>query len=163
MITPLPQLLSQYHFTVRGVIHIGAHHGQEYSMYKDAGIKNIIMIEADPNTFEIMKQNVGPECILFSTALGNKEGNTSFYVEESIKGQASSCLKPSNLGLKQFRDITWNREINVSITKLDLLPFNKTNFNFISVSPENPSVFRPWDEWRPTNIISCFLFLNHIL
>ena len=132
MITPLPQILSQFNLTVRGVIHIGAYTGEEYPMYKGANIVNIVMIEADPSTFQILKNNVGPECILFQTALGNKEGTTRFYAENTCAGQGSSCLKPNEIGKNQFQ-MVWGKEFDVPITRLDSLTIDRTKFNLINI------------------------------
>jgi FkbM family methyltransferase len=130
MIKPLPQLITEYKLNVRGVIHVGAYKGEEYSYYKDVKIKNIIFVEPQPIYFQILKKNVGPECILFETALGNKEGTSKMYLDDSFDGQASSLLKPK-IATTQF--CSFSKKIDVPITKIDLLPFDRIEFNFINI------------------------------
>lgn len=132
MLKPLPDLISKYNLNINGVIHIGGHKGQEYPYYKTAGIKNIIFIEPHPTTFGILKNNVGKECTLFNTALGNTEGTMEMYCEEANEGQSNSLLEPS-LHRIQYPNIEFTYLIDVPITKLDNLPFDRTLFNFINI------------------------------
>lgn len=132
MLVPLPKLIEDYNLNLRGVIHIGGHRGQEYPYYIGAGLKNIIFVEPHPTNFEILTGNVGKECRLFQTALGNKEGEIEMFIEEANQGQSNSCLEP-NTHLLQYPQIKFLYTIDVPITKLDLLPFKRANYNFINI------------------------------
>ena len=39
MLITLIDLISKYNLTIKGIIHIGAHYGQEYSSYVENNIK----------------------------------------------------------------------------------------------------------------------------
>ena len=132
MLKPLPDLISDYQLDLRGVIHIGGHRGQEYPYYVGAGLKNIIFIEPHPTNFEILTGNVGKECRLFQTALGNKEGEIEMYIEEKNEGQSNSVLEPYTHRL-QYPHIEFLYMIDVPITKLDLIEFEREKFNFINI------------------------------
>ena len=132
MLKPLPELIVEYNLNLQGVIHIGAHRGQEYVYYKQANIRNIIFVEPHPHNFQYLKDNVGSECILFETALGNIEGTVEMFIEEFNEGQSSSILEP-HVHLSQYPQIEFLYKIDVPITKLDILPFNRSLFNFINI------------------------------
>lgn len=132
MLKPLPILIKEYGLNIKGVIHIGGHHGQEYVYYKENKIKNIIFVEPHPHNFQIMKENVGPECVLFETALGNQVGTVEMFIEEANKGQSSSILEPYK-HLEQYPHIQFLYKIDVPITKLDNLPFDRNSINFINI------------------------------
>lgn len=81
-------------FTLKGVIHIGAHNGEEVSNYKAKGINNIILVEANPNDYDFLKNKFGEKCGVFNYAIFNKNENLTFYVHQSNSGtESSSVLK----------------------------------------------------------------------
>ena len=53
MLLDFDKLYTKYGMNVTGVIHIGAHFGQEYATYKKyPTFENIIFFEPDPDSFE---------------------------------------------------------------------------------------------------------------
>lgn len=132
MILDLVELKYKYNCNFSGVLHIGAHHGQEYNTYKHLEIDPIIFIEALPDTFKILKQNVGEECICINTAIGNSEGFINMYVDEQNLGGSSSILKPK-LHLEQYPHILFSKNIKVELTKIDLLKIPSCNFINIDI------------------------------
>ena len=51
MLLDLKNLIKKYDINIRGVIHIGAHFGQEFKTYENLNIKNIMFFEPLPNNF----------------------------------------------------------------------------------------------------------------
>ena len=88
------KLKEKYNCKFNGVVHIGAHYGEEYHTYKDLSISPIIFIEALPHIFDKLITSVDPECICINTALGNLEGIIKMHVETANTGASSSVLKP---------------------------------------------------------------------
>jgi hypothetical protein len=41
----LEELVQKYQLKIKGLIHIGAHYGQEYEIYQKLGITNLIFFE----------------------------------------------------------------------------------------------------------------------
>lgn len=117
---------------VRGVIHIGAHHGWEYPHYKAAGIENIVMVEPHPESFSILQGAVGPECVLFNTALGSSPGHATMHVERANMGQSNSLLRPSK-HLLQYPHITFDSCITVPVSTLDDLPIQRDLYNMLNI------------------------------
>lgn len=132
MILDLQALHKKYNLQLNGVLHIGANNGGEYNTYKLLAIEPIIMIEALPHIFEELKQNVGEECTLIQTAIGNIEGNIEMYVETGTKNGSSSVLKPK-VHLQQYPHIHFDSLVNVPITKVDSLDIPKVNFINIDI------------------------------
>lgn len=125
-------LIEKYELTIKGIIHIGAHTGQEYSLYKNLNINNLVFIEPLPHIFDILKERVGNNALLFNTALGNSVGSIDMYVETANSGQSSSILQP-NIHLKQYPHIAFTSKITVPITKLDYLINEKIYYNFLNI------------------------------
>ena len=132
MLKPLPNLISDFGLNIRGVVHIGGHHGQEYAYYKDLKLENIIFVEPQPDSFKILSNNVGNECLLFNIALGNFEGEAEMFTEVANQGQSSSLLQPHK-HLNQYPNIVFDGRIKVGVTRLDSLPFDRTLYNFINI------------------------------
>ena len=58
----LPSILDQLNqkgitLKIKGCIHIGAHEGQEYPLYKHFGIDNLLFYEALPENFNKLQEN----------------------------------------------------------------------------------------------------------
>lgn len=88
----LVENLSDYiKIPIRGVIHIGAHHGQEKIWYDKENVQNIIWIDANPIHESILSQKVGGDKIII-TGIGNISGKLKFNIS-SNEGQSSSFLE----------------------------------------------------------------------
>lgn len=127
MILDLEQLVSKYNCNIKGVLHVGAHHGQEYEKYEKLKINPIVFIEALPHTYNILTINVPDSCICINTAVGNTTGEVEMYVDAANTGGSSSVLKPK-VHLEQYPHITFPYKITVPITKIDLLDIPSCNF-----------------------------------
>jgi FkbM family methyltransferase len=153
MLLDLIKLKEKYDLNIKGVLHIGAHFGQEFSTYQNLGIENVMFFEPLPNTFERLKENTrGKNVVLVNTALGNTIGDIEMNVETANEGQSSSILEP-HIHLQQYPHIRFNNRVNVKITKLDAFIEEKEKYNFINIDVQGYEleVFKGGSE-----------FLNHI-
>jgi FkbM family methyltransferase len=132
MLLDLEKLKEKYDLNIKGVLHIGAHFGQEYSTYEKMGIKNTMFFEPLPHTFEKLKQNIGDKAILVNTALGDMDGEIEMNVEHRNQGQSSSILEPV-IHLKQYPHIRFEDKETVKITKLDNFIEDHEKYNFINI------------------------------
>ena len=108
----LPRILEQLKqrgifVNIKGCILIGAHHGQEYPLYKQFGIDNLLFYEALEENFKTLKESVGPEVDLRNIALGNTSGTVEMFLED--RGLSSSILEPA-FHLEQYPQIEFNRK-----------------------------------------------------
>lgn len=125
MLLDLSSLIEQYNLDINGVLHIGAHHGQEVEEYKRLGIDKIAMVEPQPECQRILEEKFGYDdnIHLFKCAVGSKEnaGTTAtMYTETANTGQSSSLLKPV-LHLSQYPHIQFTGTIEVELSTVDQL------------------------------------------
>jgi FkbM family methyltransferase len=128
----LIKISKKYGLDIKGVLHIGAHYGQENGLYDELQIKNRIFFEPLSDNFKKLKENVDSKFTLINKALGDFNGTIEMYVEKENSGQSSSVLKPS-LHLVQYPHITFPDKETVEMVRLDNIEFNRESFNFINI------------------------------
>lgn len=132
MLLDLTKISKKYGLNIKGVLHIGAHFGQENKVYEELQIENRIFFEPLSNNFRKLSENVDPKFTLINKALGDFNGEVEMYVEKENSGQSSSVLKPS-LHLVQYPHITFQDTEKVEIARLDDIEFDRESFNFINI------------------------------
>ena len=148
MLLDLKKLKEKYDLKINGVLHIGAHYGQEFTTYQTIGVKDMIFFEPLPDVFNVLKENIRDNAILMNTALGNIVGTVDMNVESANQGMSSSILDP-HLHKNQYPHIVFNNKVNVPITKLDLVmeSYDKIyNFICIDVQGYELEVFKGGEE-----------------
>lgn len=130
MLLDLHQLYRKHRMRITGVIHAGAHYGEEYNDYKRYTNK-IIFIEPCKEAIEVLKRNF-PHVKLYECALGATESVLEMNVEKHNKGQSNSLLKPVK-HLEQYPDIAFVEKESVNVNKLDNLAFNRNEYNFLAM------------------------------
>lgn len=106
----------------KGVIHIGAHTGEEAELYKAYNIKNVLWIEADPKLAENLRQKVAvdscsKEIKVACFAASDKNGTGNFLITNN-EGASSSLLKMKK-HLEHSPNIHVIETIPVKLQKLD--------------------------------------------
>jgi FkbM family methyltransferase len=132
MILELEDLVKKYNMNISGVIHIGAHYGEEVSNYVNLGIKDIVLFEPLEKNFEVLKNNVSElnaNITGYCVALGNKNQNVNMFLS-SNNLESSSVLKPK-IHLDLHPDVLFSGEELVEMKRLDDFSFN--NYNFINL------------------------------
>jgi len=129
MLLDFEKLIKKYQMNITGVIHIGAHYGEEYGIYTKANIEKMQFFEPLSSNYEELIKNI-PSNICHKTALGNYVGTATMNVEKNNKGQSSSLLEPV-LHLIQYPHIEFNTTETVNITTLD--SFNLSGYNLINI------------------------------
>ena len=77
-------------FMPKGVIHVGAHNGEEVQYYQMMGIQNILCFEPLPSIVEAFREEY-PEVRIEQLALSNKTQKRKFYkYQDGRQGQSSS-------------------------------------------------------------------------
>jgi FkbM family methyltransferase len=128
----LEELVQKYQVQIKGLIHVGAHYGQEYELYQKLGITHLIFFEPLKQNFEILKTHVGEKAKLFQKALGNENKKVKMYIESANNGMSSSILKPQK-HLEQYPTIVFDREEIVEMVRLDDFLSEKENYNFLTI------------------------------
>jgi FkbM family methyltransferase len=132
MILDFNSLIVKHKMEIKGIIHIGGHHGTEHTLYVQNNIKNIVYFEPIQSNFNVLKSNVGDKAILFNLALGNETKNIEMFVESENGGQSCSILEPE-LHIIQYPTIVFDKKETVNMKKLDDIELNMENYNFINI------------------------------
>ncbi len=152
MVIKLSDLIKLYKLNIKGVLHIGAHYGEEYDTYKENGINKMMFfeplpdnyqhlldtirkdfpsIEGYPQDLEVADKQRKLQVKALNIALGNSSGVLPMYVETANQSQSSSLLKPKK-HLEQYPHITFNQRIDVNLDKLDNLQVDRV-YNMINI------------------------------
>lgn len=132
MLISFSEIIKKYNMSVAGIIHIGAHYGEEIGDYIDNGIKDIILFEPLSDNFNILERNVknlNANIVGHQVALGSTPGNATMYVSSNEK-QSSSILKPK-VHLTHHPNVSFPSTEIVEVKTLD--QFETSNFNFINM------------------------------
>jgi FkbM family methyltransferase len=119
---------------IKGIIHIGAHHGEEVEDYINSGIQDIIMFEPLSYNFEVLEQNLrdaNANISAHQVALGNEEKMVSMYLSDNEQ-MSSSILKPKK-HLQNHPTVHFNGVEEVEMKRLDSFSEETSNFNFINM------------------------------
>lgn len=124
MLLNFDEIVKKYKVQAKGVIAVGAHHGQEYGAYIDNGIRDIVFIEPCWRAFEelVTKFHGLPGVILFNLACGDEIGQSVMYTGDDTvnKGQSNSLLKPDR-HLQIHPEVKFGGEELVDVDLLDNL------------------------------------------
>lgn len=114
---------------INGVVHIGAHYGEEIQEYVDNGIQKITVFEPLSKNFEVLAerlQDVNADIQGYQTALGSERGTATMYLS-SNEAQSSSILKPKE-HLEHHPDVTFDGTEEVEVSLLDDYDLGESNF-----------------------------------
>jgi len=132
MILELKDLIQKYKMKISGVIHIGAHHGEEVKNYVNLGIENIVLFEPLEKNFDILQKNVSQfnaNINGYCCALGNTNQQIKMFLSSNDL-ESSSVLKPQK-HLELHSDVIFGGEEEVEMKRLD--DFNFRTFNLINL------------------------------
>lgn len=137
MIVGFDSYKDNYDFTgVKGVIHVGAHYGQEYGGYISTFGPHILThwFEPLPSAFPVLKEAIGdkPGVSTYFCALGPEEGKVKIWEDSGNEGQSSSLMKPKD-HLAQWPHITFEESTEVDVKKLDSFGINDSNVLVLDV------------------------------
>lgn len=88
----------------RGVVHVGAHQGQEVGQYLGYGFERIVLVEANPRWCEELRAKFGGDARIrvFNYAVCDREGEVDLHIHTSRSGSTEPA---SILAMKRFREI----------------------------------------------------------
>jgi len=131
----IEDLIKKYDLTFKGIIHVGAHEGQEVELYEKLGIKNIMLFEPIPKIFNKLKTRYSEDYLVFNTALGDTEGEITMNIENVNDCKSSSILEPLK-HINYYPHIVFTEKIDVKITKLDNFLSYSDRFNVMVIDTQ---------------------------
>jgi len=127
-------LKRKYNLNINGVIHVGAHYGEEVPDYIETGVENIILFEPLSDTFSVLSdrmKNLSANITLNNVALGSVPQTSIMYVSDN-EAQSSSILVP-NVHLTHHPNVNFPDIEEVNVTTLDSFGYNSCNYLHIDV------------------------------
>lgn len=88
----LQDLKSEFNLQIKGILQVGSFLAKEYKILKNLGVDNFIFLEANPNIITDLKQNIGPECLVYNELVADID-NQEYVFQIANHGQSSSMLK----------------------------------------------------------------------
>jgi FkbM family methyltransferase len=161
MMLDFNKLIEKYDIKIKGILHIGAHEGGETLTYVKAGIKNVLLVEANPFRFINLTEslNTGRYCVwcsplkyeyfnesesqilkgykAYNYAVSDRDEGTITFNLSNYDGGTDSIFKINEWG----RDSSWvpyehTSQIDVPTITLDKLVENKETYNFLNMDVE---------------------------
>lgn len=131
MIVGFDNYKSKYNFNVSGVIHVGAHIGQEYNSYTETfGNINTHWFEPLEDVFDNLRINLfhKSKVKLYNFGLGEKVEEVEMFVDSGNDGQSSSILKPKK-HTEQFPHIKFenSNKRKIKVDRLDNFDISDSN------------------------------------
>jgi len=107
----------------KGIIHVGAHLGEEVDNYFKLGFENIVLIEANPSLCEKMnfKYRFNKNVFIYNYAVCDSVGELDFYIHQSNSGIESSSILKMDRFDKIVTSLKTSKTIKVPSSTLDAI------------------------------------------
>jgi FkbM family methyltransferase len=112
----LRKAVRRYRLSLRRVLHIGAHHGQEDGLYARLGIAPIY-VEANPEVYRVLCETL-PQRECHNLAITDHTGTVDFHITSNDYSSSILHLKKHK---EIYPDIVEERTIQVKCTTIDEL------------------------------------------
>lgn len=136
MLIELKYLIKKYNFIPKGIIHCGAHLGEEDEYYKEFNIDNVIWIEANPEIYLKLISNINNDGYKFHNSLLWSVSKLTKNFNITNNGQSSSILELDK-HKTYYPTITNIKNIELQTISLDDLiqenNYNIENYDFINL------------------------------
>ena len=118
----LDEICPRHQIAPRGIIHVGAHHGEERDAYRRLGIREVIWIEADPQHLSPLQAHVAYDLghRVIGACLSDADGPAAPFYRTNNRGESSSLL-PLGTHRRHFRNIEVVGEIPLETVKFATL------------------------------------------
>ena len=136
MYIPIQEIISRHKAEIKGIIHLGAHLGEEAKDYHEAGIEKLIWVEGNPALIGALKQNVSsyPQNQVVNLLISDKD-NSPVTFNVTAFSQSSSILE---LGItKEIHNTNIIERVPLTAHRLDSFitqnDVNINNYNFLNI------------------------------
>ena len=134
MLLDFESLLRKYDMRISGVLHVGAHFGEEYLSYIDNGISRVVFIEPLKENFQVLEDRFGAidDVVLINKGAGSEKKQLNMY-RASNDLVSSSVLKPKR-HLTQHPDVLFDDgQTVIEIDRIDNMLKDIVPYNFMNV------------------------------
>ncbi len=137
MMIPLSELIRDYGVKPKGIVHVGAHEGQELESYNEHEVPRVVWIEANPTVSERLRERLKPypHHQAYQFAAHEKDG-LSVDLNVMVNTMSSSIFYPKR-HLEFYPSITVTEKISVPTKTLDSFfdeeNLSREDFNFLNM------------------------------
>jgi FkbM family methyltransferase len=131
MIIDFNYIYNKYRMNINGVVHVGAHYGEEIPFYLSANIDKIVCFEPLEENLAILELKKTKEVFIFPYALGEKEKTMEMNLS-SNNLESSSLLNPKE-HLYDYPGIQFNWKRQVEVKRLDSFTKEIEGCNYLSM------------------------------
>ena len=134
MLLDFESLIIKYDMRISGVLHVGAHFGEEYLSYIDSGISKVVFIEPLKENFKVLEDRFGAinDVVLINKGAGSEKKELNMY-RASNNLVSSSVLKPKR-HLSQHPDVLFDDgQTVIEIDRIDNMLKDIVPYNFMNV------------------------------
>jgi FkbM family methyltransferase len=119
MLIPVDRLVDLYDIHPTGVLHLGAHLGEERDAYREAGFGEVWWVEANPDKITELTDYVYPDTVIHAL-VGEHEGQAA-TLRIASNGQSSSVL-PFGTHAREHPEVKMTGEtVELPIRTVDML------------------------------------------
>lgn len=120
MLLDLKELIRKHGLKINGIIQVGSHWFEEWTLWQELGLHHKVMFEADKDNFdEGLRINGRNDNVwLENLAIGNFNGEIEFNCETRNQGQSNTFLEPAQC-LVDYPDIVYIGKKKAKMIKLD--------------------------------------------
>ena len=133
MLIPLSKLYAKYRIKSKGVLHIGAHWGEEFHEYTRFGMTNQIWVEADPDTYKTLVNKIGGysgvHCV--NACISDVNGEEVTFNVSNNDGQSSSILE-FGTHAQVHPEVKYVRSFTTTTRRLDDMFTGLSGINFLA-------------------------------
>lgn len=137
MYITLPKLVEKYGLAgkIKGIIHVGAHTGEEAEAYQECGVKKVVWVEPCQPALAALHMKIVQDgnSIILGCAFGERIETDVMRVAPANTGMSNSLLSP-HLHMTQFPDIVFNQTEVVMVFPMDTFAFLQVGrYNFLNM------------------------------
>lgn len=131
MLIDLRELCKSYQFIPKGILHVGAHKAEEYNVYTELGVNNVVWIEANKELLNSIKNNI-PEHQIILNYLVSDVDDKEYLFKITNNGESSSLLELDKHKIHHPHIHVISEEILKSKTIDTIIKENNLNMEFIN-------------------------------
>ena len=166
----IANFLKMFSDDIDGIIHVGAHLGQEVQDYRKFNFNKIILFEPQKDIFDQLTTNVEGfnNVVCYNFGLGAKNEKTILYKSKGNEGLSSSVLHPK-MHLSVQPDISFDHSEEIQIKRFDSLNIDSLKFLAIDAQGFELEVLKGFGkelenvEYIFTEINTKYLYENNAL
>lgn len=134
----LQKICQQYSIKPSGVIHIGAHEGQEITVYNGMGLPKILFVEANPNVFERLNNKLsGAKNVQTVNCAISNQDDQEVVLHITSNNELSSSIFPLKEHLRIHPSVKEINQIKLKSKTIDTLikelELNPAEFNILNI------------------------------